>query len=94
MCHFRMRLVMVWRFMVWRFMVWHFMVWCFMMWCFKVWYFMVWSGLMVMLCKFSLVVLYFMSRRSMTEFMHRWVFMEVLMLIHMEWMIEFSEHFV
>ena len=79
MCHFRMRQVMVWRFMVWRFMV---------------WLFMVWSSLMVMLCKFSPLVLYFMSRRSMTEFMHRWVFMEVLMLMHMEWMVEFSEHFM
>ena len=65
-----------------------------MVWRFMVWLFMVWSSLMVMLCKFSLVVLYFMSRRSMTEFMHRWVFMEVLMLMHMEWVIEFSEHFV
>ena len=65
-----------------------------MVWRFMVWLFMVWSSLMVMLCKFSLVVLYFMSRRSMTEFMHRWVFMEVIMLMHMEWVIEFSEHFV
>ena len=72
----------------------HFRVRQVMVWRFMMWLFMVWSSLMVMLCKFSLVVLYFMSRRSMTEFMHRWVFMEVLMLMHMEWVIEFSEHFV
>ena len=74
--------------------MWHFRMRLVMMWLFMVWLFMVWSSFMVMLSKFSLMVLYFMSRMSMAEFMHGWVLMEVLMLMHMEWMVEFSEHFM
>ena len=59
-----------------------------------VWLIMMWSSLMMMLSKFSFLVLYFMRRKFMTEFMHGWVLMEVLMLVHMERMVEFSEHFV
>ena len=79
MLNFRMRCMMMWHFRMRQVMV---------------WLIMMWSSFMVMLSKFSFVVLYFMSRSFMAEFMHGWVLMEVLMLMHMERMVKFSEHFM
>ena len=75
-------------------MMWHIRMRFIMVWLVMMWLFMVWSSFMVMLGKFSFMVLYFMSRMFMAKFMHGWVLMEVLMLMHMEWMVEFSEHFM